>query len=515
MSENNEKPREPHDGPPKFKGVKKVDSAPFPENGTLDADVIIIGGGGSGIPAAVSAYENGAKRVVLLEKRERAGGNAIMARGIFGCETSILRQAMVNTDKDEIFRQAMRWHHYDRVNGKLLRAYINNSGDTIEWILSKGIKMRVDTTTRMNYNQDPTWHCVVDGNMALVMGKLFEEALEKGMQAYFNTSVTEVILENGKVTGVKANQEGKEFVVHAPSVIISTGGFLSNEKKVKEYFPYYSKENFGGFMMPNMGEGIALAEKAGAATEYYATLIREACAASDQAPRMLTEFCREPYHAWFNKKGRRFVEETAGAELQICTNALMMQPDMKAFSVFDDACMDYMVEHGFELAKADDMRGTKLPDLKEKFFEISRKAPESCVICDTLEELAAWIGCKTEELKEEMELYNAYCDTGYDKDFYKERRYLRPIRKPPYYAVMHMGICVDTVGPLRIDHETRLLNKDYDAIEGLFAAGVITSGWQSNDYCGNYLFGSALSYSINSGRIAGRNAAKHAADNRE
>jgi hypothetical protein len=81
---------------------------------------------------------------------------------------------------------------------------------------------------------------------------------------------------------------------------------------------------------------------------------------------------------WVNKKGRRFVEETAGAELQICTNALIMQPQMKAFTVFDDECMDYMVENGFELAKGDEMRGNPQPKLKEEFLEISKK-PDSCV----------------------------------------------------------------------------------------------------------------------------------------
>lgn len=507
MAENEMK----HDGPPKIKGVPKVASAPFPEDGRLEADVVIVGGGGSGIPAAVSAFENGAKRVVLLEKRDRAGGNAIMARGIFGCETSVLRKAMVKTDKDEIFRKAMRWHHYDRVNGKLLRAYINQSGDTIEWIMKRGIEMKVDTTTRMNYNQDPTWHCVVGGNMALVMGTLFKEALEDGLLAYFNTQVTEILVENGQTVGVKAVQEGKTLTVKAPSVIISTGGFLSNEERVKEYFPYYSKDTFGGFMMPNKGEGIDLARQAGAATEYYCSLIREACAASDSAPRTLTEFCREPYHMWVNKKGRRFVEETAGAELQICTNALIMQPEVKAFAVFDEDCMEYMQENGFELAKSDEMRGGRLPGLKEEFVKIAGKAPESCAVCETVEELAAWIGCSAADLQDEIDRYNSYCGSGYDKDFYKERRYLRPVKKAPYYVVMHMAIAVDTIGPLRIDHETRLLDKNYDPIKGLYACGVITSGWQSNDYCGNYLFGSALSYSINSGRIAGRNAAVYAA----
>ncbi|MDR1643218.1 MAG: FAD-binding protein [Clostridiales bacterium] len=493
--------------PPPPKGIRKVPSAKMPEGGVIEADVVIIGGGGAGIPAAVSAFENGAKSVVMLEKRERAGGNAIMARGIFGCESSVLRNAMVYSDKDEIFTNAMKWHHYSRVNGKLLRAYINQSGDTIEWLIKRGVGFFVDTTTRMNYHQDPTWHCVKNGNMALAMGKLFTEALELGLQFYADTIVTEIIIENGAVAGVKAVHQGQDLTVKAKAVIVSTGGFLANEEKVKQYFPYYSKDRFGGFQAPNMGEGIALAQKAGAALERECTLVREACAASDKAPRILSEFTREPYLLWVNKKGRRFVDETAGAELQICTNALMMQPDMRAYAIFDEGTLHYMMDKGFELSKGDDVRGCAIPTLKGKLEEIEKKAPESLKIADTLEEIAQWIGCLPEDLSDELAKYNSYAQSGYDKDFNKPRRYLAPCHKGPFYAIMHMAIAVDTVGPVRIDHETRVLDDNYNPIPGLYGAGVITAGWQSNDYCGQYLFGSALSYSINSGRIAGRNAA--------
>jgi fumarate reductase flavoprotein subunit len=254
MKKENVSEKKHDDVVPQNKGIPKVESADFPVDGKLDADVIIIGGGGAGIPAAVSAFENGAKKIVMLEKRDRVGGNAIMARGIFGCESSVLRQAMVKTDKDEIFRKAIHWHHYDRINGKLLRAYINQSGDTIDWIRKKGIEWKVDTTTRMNYNQDPTWHCVVGGNMAMVMGRLFKEAMENGLQPFFNTQVKEIIMENGKAVGVKADCEGKELIVKAPSIIKSTG-FLSNEEKVKN-ISVYSKRIFRRIYEPNKGEGI-------------------------------------------------------------------------------------------------------------------------------------------------------------------------------------------------------------------------------------------------------------------
>ena len=499
------------DGPPPMPpGIPKVDSAPFPENGELQADVVVIGAGGAGIPAALSALENGAGKVVMLEKRNRAGGNAIMARGIFGCESDVLRNAFVYTDKDEIFTNAMRWHHYDRVNGKLLRAYINQSGDTIDWIRKRGIEFKIDTTTRMSYMQDPTWHCVVGGNMAKAMGALFRDALDRGLLCYFETKVEEIVTEGGKVTGVKALHDGRELLVRAPSVVVTTGGFLPVEEKVKKYYPAYSSESFGGFMVKtNTGDGIELVENAGGATESYITLIREACAASDSAPRLLSEFVREPYHMWVNKKGRRFVEETAGANLQTATNALMMQPGVKAFAIFDEDTMTYMCEHGFELSKADDTRGVPMPDLKKKLGEMALKAPDAAIVAESIDEIAFWIGCRSEELSEEIAAYNRYCAQGYDEDFNKQRRYLRPIAKGPFYCIMHQGIVVDTVGPVRIDHMGRVLDDEYDPIDGLYAGGVICSGWQSNDYCGQYLFGSALSFSINIGRIAGRNAAMH------
>jgi fumarate reductase flavoprotein subunit len=494
-------------GHPRFAGIPKVDSAPIPENGVMEADVVIIGGGGAGIPAAVSAFENGARSVVMLEKQGRAGGNSIMARGIFGCESSVLRNAMVYTNRDEIFTNAMRWHHYSKVNGKLLRAYINQSGDTIDWLIGKGVGFFVDTTTRMHYHQDPTWHCVKDGNMALAMRTLFSEALERGLVFFSHTEATSIITDAQGIAGVKAVQQGAEFTIHTKNVIVSTGGFLANTELTKSYFPYYDTEKFGGFKAPNKGEGIDLLKNAGAALERECTLIKEACAAPDSAPRFLSEFTREPYLIWVNKKGRRFVEETAGAELQICTNALMQQPEMRAFAIFDSDTLRFMSDNGFELSKGDDVRGRPIPDIAEQLAAIAEKAPAAIKIAERLDEIAEWIGCSPTELAEEIDIYNGYCAAGYDADFNKQRRYLALCRKGPFYAIMHMAIAVDTIGPIRIDHNTRVLDEEWNPIEGLYCAGVLSAGWQSNDYCGQYIFGSALSYSINSGRIAGKNAA--------
>lgn len=500
-------------GPPPiefmYRGIPKLTSAPIPESGELEADVIVVGCGGAGVPAAVSAFENGARRVVIIEKQARAGGNAVMARGLFACESSVLRQAMVKSDKDEIFTNAMNWHHHTRVNGRILRAWINQSGSTIEWLRKRGVEFEVGTTQRMTYDIAPHWHCVKDGSMAIPMGRLVEELLHRGAIIYTETQVEEILKENGVVTGVRAAQKGQTFTIHAPSVILASGGFLSNTELVKQYCPYYNEEHFGGYKAPNMGESIALAEAAGAGLERDVMLVREGCATSDRAPRLLSEFAREPYLLWVNRKGRRYVDETVGSILQVAINAMMTQPDMASYVIFDEGTLHRMMDLGMELSKADDTRGVPLPDLKEKLEQAQAKAPGEVKIAETVEELARWIGCKPEVLQEELDLYNKYCAQGYDEDFNKPRKYLAPCHVGPFYGIRHRAIAVDTAGPIRVSEKMEVLDRQWDPIPGLYAAGSTTAGWQSNDYCGAYIFGGAMSYAMNSGRIAGRNAARH------
>lgn len=502
------------DGPPPiefmYRGIPNLTCADLPAGGILEADVVVMGCGGSGIPAAVSAFENGAKKVVVIEKQKRAGGNSVMARGLFACESSVLRQAMVKSDKDEIFTNAMNWHHHTRVNGRILRAWINQSGNTIDWLRKRDVEFEVNTTTRMTYDIAPHWHVVKGSTMATPMAHLVEELIARGAVFYTETMVTELLQREGAVVGVRAEHGGQSFEIHAPSVILASGGFLSNTEMVKQYYPDYNEENFGGYKAPNMGESVALAQAAGANLERDIMLVKEGCASSDRAPRVLSEFGREPYLIWVNKKGRRYVDETVGSILQIAINAMMCQPDMASYVLFDEGTLHRMMDLGMELSKGDHMRGTPIPDLKEQLEAAQAKAPTECKIAATVEELAEWIGCKPEVLQEELDRYNKYCAQGYDEDFNKPRKHLAPCHVGPFYAIRHRAIAVDTVGPIRVTEKMEVIDKNWDPIPGLYAAGSTTTGWQSNDYCGAYIFGGAMSYAINSGRIAGRSAAMHA-----
>ena len=107
-----------------------------------------------------------------------------------------------------------------------------------------------------------------------------------------------------------------------------------------------------------------------------------------------------------------------------------------------------------------------------------------------------------------IDRYNSFCDRGYDEDFVKEKRHLAPLRTPPYYAVHFRPIWIETVGPVIVNESMEVLDKQDEPIPGFFAAGVITSGWESHDYGGTPP-GSAMSFTLTMGRIAGENAAKY------
>ena len=130
-------------------------------------------------------------------------------------------------------------------------------------------------------------------------------------------------------------------------------------------------------------------------------------------------------------------------------------------------------------------------------------------VSGSLEDIAAWIQAVPRVLKETVKEYNASCDRGYDEILSKDRRYLIPLRTPPYYALKCYQGFLGTIGGLKINNRMEVLDHQDDPIQGLYAAGSVTGGWESDTYC-LQLSGSAFGFALNSGRIAGENALKYA-----
>ena len=485
----------------------------------LKADIVIIGGGGAGLAAAVAAAEKGAS-VIVLEKGG-LGGNSALAWGLFAAESPAQKRALIDCRRDDCFKIAMNFAHW-KINPRIVRAFIDKSGDTIRWLEEKGL---VFSCSPFYPNQAPvTWH-IPKGRGAALMKVLAQNCEDLGVQLLIHTPAKKILTAaKGNISGVLAETKGEEFKITAKSIIIATGGYGGNKKLLKKYCPNYqdSMECVG---LPHTGDGLVMAAEIGATTEGLGMV--QLCGPTPHKASLrigtppnifrigLMPIALEPYTLWVNRRGERFVDETAGYNHFQSSNAVARQPDNVTYTIFDSKMTQTMTEQGLVLAIEQELvlpagnpsgaQGDKLPGLER---ELRAQVDKGLIkISNSWDEIADWIGADPKALKATIDEYNAACDQGYDPIFAKDRRYLMPLRTPPYYAIKcHAGF-LTTIGGIRINEHTEVLDKQDNPIPGLCAAGVDTSGWESETYC-DVLSGHACGFAINSGRIAGENAAK-------
>jgi fumarate reductase flavoprotein subunit len=288
------------------------------------------------------------------------------------------------------------------------------------------------------------------------------------------------------------------------SAIIATGGFTGNKKLMRRYFPNL-KDGLTLSGLPLTGDGIRLADQAGAAIESMATIIKEGPRVHLHGwPLMALE--RNPITLWVNKLGERFTDESTGYHIFESVNAIMRQPDMACFTLLDSSIRHYFEEQGRKLrisARKDSASVTR-EEMEKGFHEGVNNG--NVKIADTWEEIAPWIGVEGQTLLKTIQQYNEHCKQGHDSLYAKDKEYLLPLKEPPYYVIRNIVALLDTIGGIRIDEKMRVIDKENRAIPGLYAAGVVTSGWESESYCSE-LSASAFGFAINSGRIAAENAA--------
>jgi fumarate reductase flavoprotein subunit len=308
--------------------------------------------------------------------------------------------------------------------------------------------------------------------------------------------------EKGNIIGVLAATRGKEIRITAKSVIIATGGYAGNKELLSKYYPSYSEDLYLiGF--PHMGEGLLMATEIGAATEGLGTL--QLCGPCFRGSVQINTTAQEPNTIWVNKRGERFVNEAITWNYPECANALDRQPDKISYTLFDEKIKQNIVAEGT-------VRGihippnTPLPELEKDLRLEANKG--NVKISNSWDEMARWIGVAPEVLKAMIDEYNSFCDHGHDEVFVKDRRYLQALCTPPYYGIKCCQGFYGTVGGIKINHHMEVLDHQDSPIQGLYAAGNTTGGWEPDTY-NLALSGFAFGFAINSGRIAGENAARY------
>ena len=468
-------------------------------------DVIIIGGGGAGLAAALQASEKGGK-VCVVESRKNLGGNTSMASVMFGAETPFQKRMQIDVSRDMAFKTAMNYAHW-KINPRIVRAFIDSTGETIQWLEDRGVEF-IDIPNYFPF-QKPRVFQIIKGQGSTMCKILAQKCEELGVQFFRETKVNKILVnEKGAVEGVSVAVNDGQHKIAGKCVIIATGGYGNNNEMLKKYCPTYS-EDMVHFGMPiNFGEGIRMALDVGAAPEGLGLV--HAIGPRYGGSNYVAAIVVEPNTVWVNKKGQRFVDEALSFRWPEAGNALSRQPDRICYTLFDERIKNIFVKQGVSRGWMKYPTGTKMIKLDQEIK--SQLNDKEIMVADSWETIAQWMNVPLNILTNTIEEYNNSCHQGCDQIFAKDPNFLLPLSNPPYYAIKCRQGYHGTVGGIKIDEHMQVLDKNDVPISGLFAAGADTGGWEGDTYCLE-LSGSTLAFAIVSGRIAGKNAVKFAGMN--
>ncbi|WP_071393451.1 FAD-binding protein [Bacillus tuaregi] len=504
--------------------MKKVAKTGTDEETTVD--VVVIGAGTAGTGASIAAAEAGAK-VLILEKTGQVGGMATTGMGLFATESSLQKELGQDVTSEWLYNYLEEYNHY-RGNGPLMKAIIDKSGDTIDWLMNNGIGLRLSLgiNQKMHADSPKTYHMWT--NSKEDFPKAYDMIQEKyDAKLMLNTTGEELIQDsNGNVTGVIATKEdGGKLTVHAKSVIISAGGFGGDADMLKEKSGLNEYNYFG---IANQGEGVKMAWKAGAdelgdgIVQIHLGDLAGSKSIFDRYIDNTVSQVKDVPLLWVNKEGTRFTNESIVYDNVLWGNAAYSAGG-EYFTIVDQGSIDQFAQNGINMTGAYQMNGDglmhmgggnsiditidPLPTLQE---DLDKLIAEDVVYkADTIEELAKLTGMNEAKLASSIETYNKAVADGKDTTFYKEPEYLQyNVQKGPYYAIRVKASVYGSIGGVRINEDIQAVKADGQPIPGLYVAGSDAGGMYDNTYPD--VEGLTMGFAMNSGRIAGENAAAHA-----
>lgn len=470
----------------------------------MNTDIIIVAAGPAGLAAAVTAGENDLKTIVF-EKSKMAGGAANMGMGPLGIDTEIQKKMFNDISVEKALDEHMKYTHY-QVDEDLVQAYFNKSADTIAWLQEMGVEFA--GAFRYFKESEATWHIVkpesgvIGPRAAGTMTKIMtERAIELGAKILFETPVTDLIVEDGKVCGVKAvKADGTEIEARGKAVIVCTGGFGNNKEMLKEEFGVNLAEDFFPFMIPGIvGDGLKMMWKAGA--KKFGANLEVIYQVPDNLSYFLIDAVLRQPNLLINQNGDRFMNEGYMGNTTFTGNAIHLQPGNYAYCIMDEGILRYYKKNGPDI-----MDIVHPAEAFYAFEEDAKRAVEdgyeAYIEAETIEELAEKLGIDAEKLEETIEDYNDMCETGVDTQFHKNQKFLHPITgKGKYLVGKFYYAAYGTIGGVRINKNCEVLDEALKPIPGLYSAGSDANIIYGDSY--NFtLPGNTMGFALNSGRMA-------------
>ncbi len=486
---------------------------------TYETEFCIIAAGPAGLAAAVQAAEEGVS-VIVLEKSARVGGVANAGMGLLGIGTRYQKEQMIDMTVEKAFGMFMDYTHY-MVDARLVKRYFAQSAETIEWLEEMGVEF--EGAYRYFPQSEATWHIVKTGKKirpgaaTFLNRKMAERAKALGVQFLMETTAEKILMEAAdgsdgrkRAAGVLARtKDGEEICVRAKAVLVATGGAGANPEMMKQETGYTFGKDMFNFAFPGItGDGLRMAWEAGA--DHIPVRVEQSASLGGLTgvPDCVSNVFYQP-NLLVNAFGKRVMNEEYMQNTTFLSNVVSNQKNRTCFSVIDSSIAQYYAEHGVDVVSM--VRND--PDVSGFFDGVKtaqEKGSECPYVADTLEELAEKMGIDPGTFVETVDAYNGYCD-AIDEEFYKAKRFLKPIYKAPFYACKVVPSGYGTVGGIRINENCEACDSAFMPVPGLYAAGADAC----NIYNDSYMFllpGNSMGFAVNTGRIAGMEAANYVQD---
>jgi predicted oxidoreductase len=464
-----------------------------------ETDVAIVGAGGAGMAAGIEALDAGA-RAVVFEQDSQLGGAAIISGG--GClivGSPLQAENGIHDTPDLAFKDWIEWGG-PSTDVIWARFYIEHSlHDLYHWAEGLGVKW-VDMKVQEG-NSVQRWTRPERNGLGLMTG-LIAGFRKRGGEIVPETEITGLSLEGGSVTGLQGRniRTGESVAVRSKAVIVATGGFNSNLDMVLRYNPTLRNDKvLEGSGRGSTGTGHELIRRAGGYLTHMDHIWFYVYATPDYrdpAQRRGLVFRLVPGNIWVNQQGRRFHNESMSGG-NSASPALMAQSPRHAWAIMDTPMTATM-----EIADPYYRDGDKV--VRAKVVELLNNSPY-IRRADTLAELAGRMEVDVPTFLATVERYNQACEQRLEREpeFGKVLKSSKAFDTPPYYAVQIFPLARKNFGGAKTDLKCRVLDKHFEPIGALYAAGEVAgmAGGHINGRAG--LEGTMLGPSIFSGRVAG------------
>ncbi len=441
----------------------------------ISTDIVIIGAGGAGLSAAIEATNADAK-VIVVEKNGYMGGNTNYATGGMNAANTKYQQDKGIQDSPELYYNDTLKGGKNKNDVSLVKVLTEKAAETVYWLEELGAELseigRSGGQSVDRIHKGP-------GGMPIgthLMGVFTDQVDKLDIEVRLNTKAIDILGEDNKVIGIKVeNKDGNTYNINAKAVIVASGGFGANAEIVTEYNS--DLEGFGTTNQPGAtGDALAMVDK----LDVSLVDIKEIQTHPTVVPiinELITEGVRGDGAILVNREGKRFINELETRDT--VSQAILAQEGKTAFLIFDQQVVD-----------------TASAIQKYKDAGLLTEA-------DSLKELAQKLDINDEDIENTVNTYNQYYKDQNDPDF-NRRKLPVEITNKPFYGVEIGPAIHHTMGGIKINTNTEVINNSGNVVEGLYAAGEVTGGVHG----GNRIGGNAVTDITVFGKIAGRNAAE-------